>query len=162
MVRRGDTGEGVGGPSRGGQGGGSNRKGCVVGWVGADCIAAWTDASLRCHWCCLSGEACARECRGGFAEFVADLEGRITCLLAGLDLETATPLLLPLLLLLLQALRRRLKTHRGKYGKDLVLWYVCLDPAVDRKVVQGRMITAAEGLGLTLVSTRDAAMAHRT
>jgi hypothetical protein len=70
-------------------------------------------------------------------------------------------LLLLLLCSLLQALRKRLKTHRGKFGKDLVLWYVCVDPAADRKVVQGRMITAAERMGLTLWSNRDASMARR-
>lgn len=61
----------------------------------------------------------------------------------------------------LQEIRTRLKAHRQTHGKDLAMWYVLVDPSVDRKGVQGFIIRYAQQLGLPMSSTQDAAMAYR-
>jgi hypothetical protein len=66
-----------------------------------------------------------------------------------------------IVLLCLQEVRKRLHRHRQKFGKQLVMWYVLAAPDVNRKVVQGRMIRAAEHMGLRLSSNKDSAMARR-
>lgn len=64
-------------------------------------------------------------------------------------------------LMFVQAIRSRVKTHRRSYGKQMVMWYAVAAPGVDRKVLQGHMIMAADRMGLPLWSNRDAAMARR-